>query len=445
VIATTWALVAIILSLAGCTPPSQSVPESQKPVDRATLRPVSLPDLSRMDTPVQQQMREAFDSLMSVKANPVTPPADLARAYGELGNLLYAAEYADAAEPCYLNAQAIAPQDVRWPYYLGHLYKTRGEPARAVESFERASNLRGNDVATLVWLGDLYVALGRPAAADPLFARALSLQPQTVAALVGQGRVALAQHEYGRAVDAFERALALDRRGSSIHYPLALAYRGLGDTAKAEAQLQQRGDVEIGPPDPLMQELTGLLHSAVAYENRGVRALTGGDSTTAVSSFRKALELSPDSAALHHRLGTALSLGGDTQGAVDHFREAVRRSPGYAPAHYSLGVLLASSRKYAEAVDEFSLAVKFDPLSTPARLQLAEGLRRIGRPDTAVPQYVEVLKIEPQSGEAQFGYAMALVQMRRYDEARTRLTEGAKLHPERPEFAQALERLRSQP
>jgi len=27
-----------------------------------------------------------------------------------------AAEHADAAEPCYLNAQTLAPGDLRWPY-----------------------------------------------------------------------------------------------------------------------------------------------------------------------------------------------------------------------------------------------------------------------------------------------------------------------------------------
>jgi hypothetical protein len=37
---------------------------------------------------------------------------------------------------------------------------------------------------------------------------------------------------------------------------------------------------------------------------------------------------------------------------------------------------------------------------------------------------------------------MALVRLKRYEEARARLTEGMKIHPDRPEFAQALERLR---
>jgi hypothetical protein len=41
------------------------------------------------------------------------------------------------------------------------------------------------------------------------------------------------------------------------------------------------------------------------------------------------------------------------------------------------------------------------------------------------------------------GYAVSLVALRRFEDAREQLTEGMKLFPERPEFGQALERLRA--
>ena len=94
----------------------------------------------------------------------------------------------------------------------------------------------------------------------------------------GLGRAALAKREYSRAVDQFEQVLAADPRASIAHYPLALAYRGLSDTARAEAHLRQQGTVEVGPPDPLMVELRGLLHGAVAEEGRGIRGSTAATS-----------------------------------------------------------------------------------------------------------------------------------------------------------------------
>jgi tetratricopeptide (TPR) repeat protein len=257
----------------------------------------------------------------------------------------------------------------------------------------------------MVWLGSVYLDLGRADEAEPLFSKAASLSPQSVAALVGQGRVALAQHRFAQAVETLERALSIDPRASAVHYPLALAYRGVGDTTNAEAHLRQRGGVEVGPPDPRLQAIGGLLHSAVSYEKLGIRALDGGDWSSAAAAFRQALELRPSDASLHHRLGTALSLSGDAAGASAQLQQAIRLSPTYAPSHFSLGVLLASSGQDSDAVEQFAAAVRSDPAYADARLQLAA----------------------------------ALIRLRRYDEARAQVVEGVKHNPDRPEFSRALE------
>jgi predicted Zn-dependent protease len=79
----------------------------------------------------------------------------------------------------------------------------------------------------------------------------------------------------------------------------------------------------------------------------------------------------------------------------------------------------------------------------PTRLELAEALRRAARPADALTHYRYVLERNPRMVEARYGYALALVGLKRYDEARQRLTADAKEFPERPEFAEALTKLRS--
>src|SRR4051812_42760469 len=105
---------------------------------QANLPEVALPDLSRTEKPVQEQIDASYQALQSKKND--------ANAYGDLGNLLLAAEYFDAAEPCYLHAQALAGDDPRWPYYLGHVYMARNRPDNAIAAFERALQLRPGDV-----------------------------------------------------------------------------------------------------------------------------------------------------------------------------------------------------------------------------------------------------------------------------------------------------------
>jgi len=377
------------------------------PAADATLPPAALPDLSDMEAPVQQQIRTQFETLTRLARGGAAADT-LAPAYGTLGSLLFAANRANAAETAYLHAQALAPADVRWPYYLGHVYMNRPDRPKAVAAFERTLQLAPGDVAALVWLGKVYLDDNQPAQADARYTAALAAQPGTVAALYGLGQVALAQRDYARAVERFEQVLANDPRASIAHYPLALAYRGLGEAAKAEAHLRQQGKTEVGPPDPRMVELRNLLDSSGAEEARGMRAAEGGDYRAAVEHFRKGVEMAPDSVSLRYNLGRALSLTGDAAGAMAAFEETIRRAP----------------------------------QDTGARLAFGELLGRSGRFEEALAQYREVLTNDPRSADARFGYAGALVGLGKTKEALQSLTESARLFPDQPRFTDAARRLR---
>jgi tetratricopeptide (TPR) repeat protein len=312
---------------------------------------------------------------------------------------------------------------------------------QAIAAFERALRIRPDDVAALVWVGTLRLSQGRADLAEPRFEQALAAQPDVVAALAGAGQAALARRDYGRAVQRFEQAIAADPRATSLHYPLALAYRGLGDAARADAHLRQQGRTEVGPPDPLMVELRGALRGAAAEENRGVRALESGDVAGAVPHLRAAVDLAPDNPSPRHKLGTALSLQGDTAGAIAQFEEAIRRSPHYPQAHYSLGVLLAASGRDRDAIAHLASAVRDDPAYLDARLQLAQAYGRTGQLDNALAEYRRALASDPRSADARFGSAMALIALRRYEDARRTLSEGTRLHPDQPRFAEMLAKL----
>ena len=405
------------------------------------LEPVSLPDLSSMAEPVQAQMHAAQASLLSKLENPGTRPEDLGAAYGELGMLFMAAAYLDAARTSFVNAQILAPRDVRWPYYLGRLYQAQGPLEESVAAFERVLEMSPGDVAALVLLGDVHLARGDAAAAEPHFARALALRPGLAAARFGLGRAALAQRDYSRAVEELKRALELDPPASSIRYPLAMAYRGLGDSATAEMHLRLQGDIETPTPDPLKQTLDELLESPNAYNIRGGRALEVGNYPLAADYFRKGLELAPDDPSLRHRLGTALFQMGDAPGATEQFEQVVRMSPEHSRAQFSLGVLRAASGRLEDAIDRFSAALESDPGYFQARAQLAAALAGSGRPEESLGHYEQLIEMDPANPETNFGQALAFVRLQRYVEARDRLVEGRRLHPDQPMFSHALARV----
>ena len=437
--------VCLLVVIGAACHPSPSTPPAP------ALLEVSLPDLSGMDAPVQKQVRERFAAMQQTVARPGATDTERGQAYGGIGMVLHAGEYFDAAEPAYLNAQRLMPREPRWPYFLAHLHKSRGNIAGSISAFKRVLEIAPDDLATLIWLGRTYLDQGVADEAEPLFARARQLAPREPAVLAGLGQSALARRDYGGAVSALEEALSIDASLASIHSPLAMAYRGLGDTAKAEAHLKQWRNTDVLVPDPFRQELDLSLDSGLSYELRGVRALEQRDFKAAAEYFQKGVDITPGTTmlgrSLRHKMGTASYLNGDIQGAVKWFEETIRLAPEggldqtAAKAHYSLGVLMASSGRSADAIRHLSAAVRFSPSYVEAHIALGDALRRAGRVAASMEPYQEALRVSPTAADARFGYGMALVRLGRYREARDWFADAASRHADRPDFQHALARV----
>lgn len=454
------AVAAISIGLAsGCT---SEEPErvvnggsvSASTADEPAVRPaVPAPDLSQLEESeaVLGQLRDRYTSLTETIERSDTTPRELSDAYGEAGQLFMAAELFEMAEACFLNADTLAPTDPRWPYYLGHLNRARGDAVRAAEFFEQARGLDPDDVPTLTWLGEMYLATDEPSDARLVFEHALGLDRESAAALFGLGRVAIARQDYLRAGEFFEGALALRPDALFIHDGLAMVYDSLGQRDRANDNRRRgvaaRGGVVAGGSDllldgdPLLQEVDALLQSAAAFDRRGTRAVERGDPVAGIALFRRGLELEPDREELRLKLGTALAMVGQFDQSEAEFEALLARSPENAGAHYSLGLLREASGQVQTALARYTSAVRYDSTHSDARLRLGRLLRLMGRPDDAMSQFERVMQNDPTQSEAQFGYAMVLVSVGRHADARDRLADGMTSFPDSWIYPLALSRL----
>ncbi len=421
-------------------PRSVTVASLQAGQTEPTLLPVVLPDLGRVHASVRAQLREAYAAVTAAG------PGRRGGAWGELGKLLMAGEYLDEAERCFRNAQALAPDDFPWPYYLGHVYRSTGRLSEAVDHFERALRLRPDDLAALTWLGQIHIDAGRPEAAEPLLTRARALHPDTPAVLFQLGRAAATTRDHASAAALLEDALRLDPAATAIRYPLAMAYRGLGDLERARSNLDGGGDRAgagggVTLPDPLMAEVNTALQSPQVHWDLGLYAGGRDDWAEAVRQFREAARLAPELPVVRLNLGLALNRTGDARAALDQLEEAVRLDPRLAAAYFAVGTLYERSGRDRDAIDRYTRAVTHDPGHAEAHLRLADTLRRNDRLEASLTPYRRVLEIEPDWKEARFGEAMALVRLARYPEALRRLRAAMDLHPGEPAFPLAIARL----
>ena len=439
----------LALATAACSSgSSSSVPATSTAAP--ALQPVALPELAAAEAGVRSQLQESYAALQKAMAAHASD-ADLAHAYGGYAMLLHGAEYLDAALPAYLNAAALQPSDARWPYYLGLLYKAKGQSDEAVAAFQRALAIAPDDLTTMIRLAQLEIDLGRLDVAEPVLTKARAIAPRSVPVLAALGQVALARHQYDVAVKNFEAALSIDPGALSLHAPLANAYRGLGKTAVADAHMKQWRNTELPVSDARQDQLQAQLQSGLSFELRGLTAMRAQDWNGAAAAFREGLKVAPEgsvaSRSLHHKLGTSLYMAGDPAGAVREFRAVLRTAPSDRPdesaakANYSLGVLMMSGGRFADAVTFLTDAVKSQPNYAEAHQVLADALRRLGRFEPAAAHYREVIRIDPSSAEARFGYAVALVRLGRYRDARDSLSESLTILHEQPMLTLALARI----
>jgi tetratricopeptide (TPR) repeat protein len=286
--------------------------------------------------------------------------------------------------------------------------------------------------------------------AEARLTEALWQSPNQPAVLFELGRAALATKDYKRAVEHLTAALTLDPETTVVHYPLALAYRGLGDLDKAAQHFERRGSLgsrrstagtSIPLPDPLLAALNGIVQTPQLYRERGLDAAALGNWPEAVKNFRLAVEAEPGYAAMRVNLGAALERVRDARGALEQYEEALRLDPRLAEAHYGLADVLERGGREQEAIEQYRAAVTENPNFTAAHLRLADAMRRTDRLEQSLSHYRQVIALEPADADARFGEAMALVRLERYAEARERLTEALTVHPDQPTFRQALARV----
>jgi tetratricopeptide (TPR) repeat protein len=359
---------------------------------------------------------------------------------GDLGQVYLAYGFNDSAADCFSAAAGLDPKDFRWPYLRGAAEQAAGQLDEAAADFEAAMKLApaaSNASAGWVHLGEIRLLQGDLDGAEAALRKALAVRATSAAAHAFLGQVALARHDFKDAAEHLESALAAVPEASRLHVPLALAYRGLNQRAKAEEQMALAGAVGLKAPDPLLDAVANLRVGERVALMRGRVAAQAGRDQDAAREFRKALTAAPASVEARVDLGSVLARSGDRAGAMEQFRDALRLDPSNVTANFNLGSLLppAEARTHLEAV------IAARPDDAEARRLLARALRESGEFQVALEHYGKAIALAPADETARLGEAETLVRLGRYADARRRLEEDLKQVPGSGLLSHALARL----
>ena len=121
------------------------------------------------------------------------------------------------------------------------------------------------------------------------------------------------------------------------------------------------------------------------YVNQGNQLYSQGRLEEAIGSYKRALELAPESAEAHSNLAQMYLAAGREEEARPHLEQAIRINPDLPAAQALLGQVLAGAGKIEEAEAHFRRALKSEPDSPEANQNLAVLLDSTGRSAEAIP------------------------------------------------------------
>jgi tetratricopeptide (TPR) repeat protein len=406
------------------------------------LLPIPKTDLTIVEPAVRTRITAAqaeFDA--AAKTNP--SPELLARAYGELAMVYHAQDLSVPAKVAYLDAHLLDSHDKRWTYLLAHLYADEGDIAKAIEYFETTRKIDPEYKPAEIYLGQMYLLNGELEKATSLFEDARHSRNTAAAALAGLGKVALSAGRYQAAASSLEGALQLAPNASRLRQPLAIAYRGLGDLKKAQANLtlfSSKGS-EPGFSDPIVDTLSEKVVVSRVLLRRGQRFGMEGRFDLAEGAFRAAVASDPTNAEALANLGISLANLGRTEEARKHLTESLRLDGSSTVAHLSLGVVFDRMGDDEAAVAQYRSAIEYDPHNTQAAVYLADALMRSGPSLEAVRQYRAALSSDPKSLRVALSLAFALIKAADFREAREVLESAFSQEPNNAEVTNTLARL----
>ena len=391
------------------------------------LTPIPNPDLEPLETAVREVIQLRMQALQAVAAR--GEPGAIVEAFGELGYLYHAHGLWPAAIGAYRNAEALAPNDPRWSYATALAFKDANQIEEAAAAYERSLDILVQNPAALVALAEIRLEQNQPDWAKALLRLALEIAPESPAALAVMGQVALSQQRYAQAVNFLERALGQQSAATRLHYPLALAYRGLGDLDKAKHHLAQRGEVGIRPPDPVSDAIDERKTGERVMLLEGRRAFAAGRFDVAATLFQKALDAEPSSVRARVNLASATAMAGDREGAIAIYREVLELEADNSAALFNLGLLMIQDGDIENGLPLLEQAAEADPEDAEVRMQLAGALAGQGRLDQALVRAQEAVDLQNGNQSAWLLAANIEKALGRFREARQRLENAYRQMP----------------
>jgi len=141
-----------------------------------------------------------------------------------------------------------------------------------------------------------------------------------------------------------------------------------------------------------------------SWFNLGLKQVSAGEFTKAISSWEKALKINPNLSEAWHNRGSALGRLGEYQKAVESFQNALKLDSNNYQAWNDHAHALYQLENWSEAVESWGNAIKLMPANHLFWYNRGCGLEQLENCTEAIISYEKSLEIKPDFQPARSRY-----------------------------------------
>jgi predicted Zn finger-like uncharacterized protein len=372
--------------------------------------------------------QEAYTRFQTVLGSKIPPGAEMdptgkpklvVEAKLGAAEALVAMDKAQDAKKLLADLETPEPVNANVEIWLGKVAEALGDSQGAVRHLRNAIALEPKAIGAYMALAQHYTDTKRPDEAVGVLVEAQQNVEITAEVRRLLGWAELQRHRIDDAITQFRAALEMEPRDSSAHYGLAIAYRRKLLLEEAGAALAKVEELDAKFP-------------GIALE-KGRLAEARGDMEGAAASYRRALEASPNDAALRSRLGAVLVLSGKIEDGEALLREVLEAQPYSAEAEHYLGRIELERRDLATARQHFLRASNLEPDSGLYRMYVAWAALESNEMTAALRELDAALRLDPTLGDAYWLRARIEIRAGTVRDALNDLRKAIELNPHRVE------------
>jgi len=175
-----------------------------------------------------------------------------------------------------------------------------------------------------------------------------------------------------------------------------------------------------------------------SFVRAGNEFFKAGETDNAIQEYENALELNPNNAEAHLRIGFLMyNVKKMYKEGMEHYIQALKANPNDPRIHHDLGMALLHQRQFEPAIEHLSVALRGMPNGLDKQYNLVDmhynlalAFSLAGKPAEAISHFSEVLRLDPNNASAHYRMAIELANQKDLDGSLKHYAEAIKLMPE---------------